>query len=117
VTIIKTYANKTGVDLTNYTGYAVKFDTDGINICSAITDQAIGVVTSGGATQSDVCILGECQAIAGAAATAGKYLIPHTDGKVKNTAASSQEFALAIEAAVAGDWFSVFVYGSPKTQS
>jgi hypothetical protein len=115
--VIKTLANKASTDLSAYEGHAVKFDTDGINICSAITDQPVGVVTKAGAEFCDVCVLGECKAIAGAAITAGKMVIPHTDGKVKNTAASSQEFALALETGVAGDWVSVFVLGATKTQS
>jgi len=115
--VIKTLANKSATDLSAYAGYAVEFDTDGINVCNAITDQAIGIITRGGVTHSDVCIFGECAAIAGAAITAGKHVIPHTDGKVKDTSASSQEFALALETGVAGDWVNLFVFGSPKTQS
>lgn len=115
--VVKTFQNKTGVDLSDYAGYAVEFDTDGIDICDAITDQAIGIVTLGGATQSEVCIFGECPALAGAAITRGKHVIPHTDGKVKNTASSSQEFALALETGVAGDWVQLFVLGSTKTVS
>ena len=115
--VIKTFANKTSTDLTGKEGYAVKFDTDGIALCSAITDQAIGIVTKGGLTQSEVCLQGETQAIAGAAVTSGKHVIPHTDGTVKNTTSSSQEFGLALESAVAGDWFNIFVLGSNKTVS
>jgi hypothetical protein len=117
VNVIKTFANKSSTDLSAYAGYAVEFDTDGINVCNAITDQAIGVITKGGATRSEVCIFGECSAIAGGTVTAGKHVIPHTDGTVKNTAASSQEFALALESAVAGDRFNLFVLASNKTQS
>lgn len=115
--VIKTFANKSSVDLTGKEGYAVKFDTNGVNLCSGITDQAIGIVVTGGATNSDICILGECQALAGGTVTKGKMVIPHTDGTVKNTASSSQEFALALEAAVAGDFFSLQVVGCPKTQA
>lgn len=114
----KTFTNKTGVDLSNKEGYAVKFDTDGINVCSAITDQAIGIVTRGGASESEVALAGEeVQAVAGGTVTRGKYVIPHTDGTVKNTAASSQEFGLALESGVAGDWVNVLVLGSSKAQS
>ena len=115
--VIKTFQNKSSTDLSDKEGYAVKFDTDGIALCSAITDQAIGVITSGGETESDVCIFGECVAKLGAAATVGKHLIPHTDGTVKNTASSSQEFALALETGVTGDLVAVFVLGSNKTVS
>jgi len=115
--VIKTFANKSGVDLTGKEGYAVKFDTSGVQVCSAITDQAVGIVTLGGGTNSDVCINGEVQALAGGTVTKGKMLIPHTDGTVKDTAASSQEFALALEAGVAGDFININVIGAPKTQA
>jgi hypothetical protein len=115
--IIKTFPNKTSTDLTGKEGYAVKYDTSGINVCSAITDQAIGVITKGGLTESEVCLLGECVAIAGAAVTRGKHIIPHTDGTIKDTASSSQEFALALETGVAGDWVQIVVLGSNKTVS
>lgn len=116
--VIKSFPNKTGVDLSAKDGYAVKFDTDGINVCSAITDQAIGVITKGQASgESDVCVFGECLAKAGAAVTRGKHIIPHTDGTVKDTASSSQEFALALETGVAGDFVQVCVLGSNKTVS
>ena len=115
--VIKTLPNKSGVDLTGKEGYAVKQSTAGIDLCSAITDQAIGIITSGGATKTDVCIFGECLALAGGTVTALKQVIPHTDGTVKNTAASSQEFGLALEDAVSGDFFNLHVIGSPKTQS
>ena len=113
--VIKTLANKTSTDLTGKEGYAVKYDTSGIALCSAITDQAIGIITRGGATESDVCIYGECVALAGATITAGKHVIPHTDGTVKNTASSSQEFALCLESGVAGDLVQIVVLGSNKT--
>jgi len=115
--LLKTLPNKTGTDLTDKEGYAVEFDTDGVKLCNAITDQAVGIITVGGATQSEVCILGECLAVAGGAVTMGKMIIPHTDGTVKDTAASSQEFALALESGVAGDLVNVCVLGAPKTQS
>jgi hypothetical protein len=96
----------------------VKFDTDGINLCSAITDQAIGVVVRGGTADAEVALAGEeVHAICGAAVTRGKHVIPHTDGTIKNTAASSQEFGLALETGVAGDWINILVLGSHKAQS
>lgn len=113
----KVFKNKTGVDLSQKAGYAVKFDTDGINVCNAITDQALGVVRVGGETEGEVVIFGEVAAIAGDTITRGKMVIPHTDGTVKDTAASSQEFAIALEDGVAGDWVQIFVLGAPKTQA
>jgi hypothetical protein len=114
-TRIVTFANKTNVDLTGKEGYAVKFDTDGVACCSAITDQTVGIVTKGGTTSSEVAVAGEVLAVAGGTVTRGKFVIPHTDGTVKNTAASSQEFGLALEDGVAGDMVNVLVIGAAKT--
>ena len=107
--VIKTFPNKSSTDLTGKEGYLVKYDTSGVNVCSGITDHAVGVVVVGGATESDVCIFGECVAKAGGTVTRGKHLIPHTDGTVKDTASSSKEFGLALESGVAGDWVQVMV--------
>ena len=115
--VIVPMANKASTDLSGKAGYAVEFDTTGMNVCNAITDQAVGIIARGGATDSDVCIFGECAAIAGGTVTKGKMVIPHTDGTVKVTAASSQEFAIALEDGVAGDWVKIFVLGANKTQS
>jgi hypothetical protein len=114
--VIKALANKASTDLSAKAGYCVEDDT-GMDVCDAITDQVVGIITQGGETVSDVCIFGECSAICGAAVTAGKMVIPHTDGTIKNTTSSSQEFALALETGVAGDWVKIFVLGCPKTQS
>lgn len=107
--VIKTFPNKTSTDLTGKEGYLVKFDTSGVNVCAAITDHAVGVVVRAGATECDVCVFGECVAKAGGTVTRGKHLIPHTDGTVKDTAASSKEFGLALESGAAGDWVQVMV--------
>ena len=115
--VVKTLANKDSTDLTGYEGYAVEFDTTGMNVCNAITDQAVGIITKGGATESEVCIFGAALAKCGAAVTAGKMVIPHTDGTIKNTTSSSQEFGLALETGVAGQFVNIFVLGCPKTQS
>lgn len=114
---IQTLSNKTGVDLSDYYGYAVKFDTDGVNLCSAIDDEAIGIISKGGATESEIVIHGRAVAKAGGTATKGKKGIPHTDGTVKNTASSSQEFCLILQTGIAGDLIDVFVLGSAKAQS
>lgn len=112
------FPNTTGADLSTKDGYAVKFSTDGVNVCSAITDQAIGIVTKGQASgESDVCVHGECLAKAGGTVTRGQFVIPHTDGTVKDTTSSSQEFAIALESGVAGDFVKIFVLGSNKTVS
>jgi len=115
--IVKTLANKASTDLSGYEGYAVEFDTTGMNVCNAITDQTVGIITKGGVTESEVCIFGSALAKCGAAVTAGKMVIPHTDGTIKDTTGTSQEFALALETGVAGQFVNIFVLGCPKTQS
>lgn len=112
--VIKTFPNKTSTDLTGKEGYAVKYDTSGLAPCSAITDKAVGIITRGGTSESDVCVFGECIAKAGAAVTRGKHIIPHTDGTVKDTAASSQELGIALESGAAGDFVQVVVLGVTK---
>jgi hypothetical protein len=97
------------------------FDTDGVNVCSAITDEVIGIIAKGGDDtdlQTEVCLFGECLAQADGTVTKGKKLTPHADGGVVDSAgASCEEFALALESGVDGDVVSIFVLGSAKTHA
>jgi hypothetical protein len=115
--VTKTFANKAATNLSTKDGYAAKYDS-GVNICSAITDQAIGIISRGGdATllQTEVIIFGEALAKAGGTITRGQYITPHTDSTVVASAgAGCTEFAIALESAVAGDFFRVFVLGGHK---
>lgn len=115
--VVIVFDNKAATDLSAKDGYVVKQDS-GAAVCTAITDQAIGVVTKGGdATelQSEVCIFGECQAVAGGTIADGAFVTPHTDGTVVTSAKSGcTEFGQALQAAVAGDKFRVFVFGAHK---
>jgi len=119
MTKIVTLPNKASTDLSAKDGYAVKFDTDGLAVCSAATDRVVGVLTTGAASggNSGVCIHGECKAIAGGTIVAGQHVTPTTDGRVIATGASSQDFGIAIEGGVAGDWITIVVLGAPKTNS
>lgn len=113
--IIRTLTNKAATDLSAKEGYVVKDDT-GANVCTAITDQAIGVITRGGdATElkSDVCVFGEVVAIAGGTIAAGKYVTPHTDSTVVQSAGSGcTEFGLCLQGGVAGDRIKILVLGA-----
>lgn len=113
-----TMDNKAATDLSAKNGYCVKYDTAGVNVCSAITDQAIGVVISGGdatALKSDVCIFGRCRAICGGTITRGQMVTPHTDSTIVASAGSGcTEFAIALESGVAGDWIEIFILGGHK---
>ena len=115
--MIFTFANKAATNLSAKDGYCAKYDS-GANICSAITDQAIGIITKGGDTtllQSEICVHGECAAICGGTITAGQMITPHTDSTVVASAGSGcTEFAIALESGVAGDWIKVFVLGGHK---
>ena len=114
---IITLPNKSSVDLSTKDGYAVKFDTDGINVCGAATDRVVGVVTHGEAVNSGVCVHGACKAIAAGTILAGQHVTPTTDGRIIATGASSQDFAIAQEGGVAGDWISIIVLGACKTNA
>jgi hypothetical protein len=99
-------------------GYVMKYSGGVVAVCDAITDQAVGICTKGGTAaeaQTEVCIFGECSAVAGGTVTKGQMVTPHTDSTVVATAGSGcTEFGVALEDAVAGDWFKVFVYGGHK---
>ena len=116
---IITLPNKSGVDLSTKDGYAVKFDTDGINVCGAATDRVVGVITTGAAAggNSGVCVQGSSKAIAGGTIVAGQHVTPTTDGRIIATGATSQDFAIAQEGGVAGDWISIVILGVAKTNS
>jgi hypothetical protein len=115
--VTKTFANKAATNLSTKDGYAAKYDS-GVNICSAITDQAIGIISRGGddtLLQTDVIIFGEALAKAGGTITRGQHITPHTDSTVVASAGSGcTEFAIALESAVAGDFLRVFVLGGHK---
>lgn len=115
---VQAFANKAATDLSGKAGYAVKYDTSGMNVCSAITDQAVGILVRGGddtELQSDVCVFGRCAGILGGTVSRGQMITPHTDGTLVVTAQSGcTEFAIALEDGVAGDWIQFFVFGSQK---
>jgi hypothetical protein len=114
----KTFANKAATDLSAKDGYVAKYDTSGVNVCSAITDQAVGIITKGGdATElkSDVAIFGEALAKLGGTVTAGQMVTPHTDGTVVVSAGSGcTEFGIALESGVVGDFVRIFILGGHK---
>ena len=116
--VTRVFVNKAATDLSGKDGYVAKYDTGGMAVCSAITDQAVGIITRGGdATllKSEVCIHGEVLALLGGTVTAGQMVTPHTDSTVVASAGSGcTEFAVALESGVAGDWVKIFVFGGHK---
>lgn len=119
MTHIITLPNKSAVDLSAKDGYAAKFDTDGINVCGAATDRVVGVITTGAVAggNSGVCVLGACRAIAGGTILAGQHVTPTTDGRLIATGAGSQDFAIAQEGGIAGDWINIVILGVTKTNA
>ncbi len=117
--VIKTFDNKASTDLTGKEGYFVKDDTSGVNVTSAITDVPIGVVTRGGATRSEVCILGECDVLLGGTiARRGQFVGPHTNGTcVVSAASSNQDAGLALETGAAGDIVPILFTPPAKTHA
>jgi hypothetical protein len=97
-------------------GYCAKYSGGVVVVCSAITDQAVGIISKGGTAAeavTEVVIFGEAKAILGGTVTAGQMVTPHTDSTVVASAgAGCAEFGIALESGVAGDTVNVFVYGS-----
>lgn len=106
--IVVNMANKSATDLTNYDGYLVKMDS-GLALCNAATDVAIGVLTKGGATRSDVCIFGKTVAKLGGTVTANQMVTATTGGVALATTGTGarREVAMALEAGVSGDFVDV----------
>ncbi len=112
------FKNKTSTDLTDKEGYFVEYDTDGIKTTNAITDVPVGVVTRGGAIDSDVCVAGRCNVRAGGTFKRGQRIGPHTDGTAVVSAGSGcQDAGIALEDAVAGDIVPAFITPVAKTHS
>ena len=77
-------ANKADTDLTGKEGYIAEYDA-GLKLSGGAN--ALGIITEGGAENSDIAILGPFDGIvrmkAGAAIQVGQKLAVHTDGTVK----------------------------------
>ena len=116
---IASLQNKATIDLSDKYGLAVKFDVDGVNVVSAATDRAVGVITTGAAAGgiSGVCVHGDCKAFAGGTIVAGQHITPGADGRVIATGAGSQDLGIALEGGVAGDLIGIYVIGAVKTNA
>lgn len=99
-------------------GYCAKYSGGVVVVCSAITDQAVGIISKGGTAAeavTEVVIFGEAKAVLGGTVTAGQMVTPHTDSTVVASAgAGCTEFGIALESGVAGDTINVFVLGGHK---
>lgn len=101
--------------------YAVAAGTaeNGMIAPTAITDVTLGILADSGVSGDHlaVCVFGECEAIAGAAVTAGTWLTIDTTGRVVPAAATSYVIGFALETCTAAnDYVRIFVqrHGLPK---
>ena len=100
-------ANKTSTDLSEKTGYVAEYDS-GLKVSGGTN--ALGVITDGGATESDIAILGTFAGTlrgksAGTVAV-GDKLVVDSNGKVKALPAVAGTYTvvgIALEAAAADE--------------
>lgn len=97
--------NDAATDLTGMEMQPVKFGASGVTLCTAITDQAVGVVVKGGGVgeKSDIGIRGQFPVIAIDTITGGGKAIAPGAGGFQDTAATAQECGLGLQPGVAGD--------------
>jgi len=95
--------------------YAVKVGTaENGCVVSNATSVSIGILTNAvdSGDHASVCVHGVCEAICGAAVTAGAALSADSAGKVVTAAGSAYPFAWAMETSTAtGEYIKVFVTG------
>lgn len=101
--IVLALPNDTAVDLTGKEMQPVKFGTVGVALCTAVTDEVIGVVVKGGTDTSSIGIQGEFPVIAAGTITGGGKKISCASGGFQDTAGTAQECGLGIQPAIAGD--------------
>ena len=100
-------ANKTSTDLSEKTGFIAEYDS-GLKVSGGTN--ALGVITDGGATESDVAIIGTfagtLRGKASGTIAVGNKLVVDSDGKVKPLPATAGTYTvvgIALEAAVADE--------------
>ena len=102
-------ANKASTDLSGKEGYVAEYDS-GLKVSGGTN--ALGVITEGGATESDVAILGTVDAVlrgkAQGTIAVGNKLAVHSDGTLKALPASAGTYTVvgvALQAAAADELF------------
>ena len=102
-------ANKASTDLSGKEGYVAEYDS-GLKVSGGTN--ALGVITEGGATESDVAILGTVDAVlrgkAQGTIAVGNKLAVHSDGTLKALPAAAGTYTVvgvALEAAAADELF------------
>ena len=102
-------ANKASTDLTGKEGYVAEYDS---GLKTSGGTNALGVITEGGETESDVAILGTVDAVlrgkAQGTIAVGNKLAVHSDGTLKALPAAAGTYTVvgvALEAAAADELF------------
>lgn len=102
-------ANKASTDLTGKEGFVAEYDS-GLKVSGGTN--ALGLITEGGATESDVAVLGTVDAVlrgkAQGTIAVGNKLAVHTDGTLKALPAAAGTYTVvgvAIQAAAADELF------------
>ena len=100
-------ANKASTDLTGKEGFIAEYDS---GLKTSGGTNALGVITEGGATESDVAILGTVDAIlrgkaAGTIAVGNKLKVDSSGKLAAYTSGAGTVVGIAIEAAAADELF------------
>ena len=100
-------ANKASTDLSGKEGYIAEYDS-GLKVSGGTN--ALGVITEGGATESDIAVLGTVDAIlrgkAQGTIAVGNKLAVHSDGTLKALPAAAGTYTVvgvALQAGVADE--------------
>lgn len=102
-------ANKASTDLTGKEGFVAEYDS-GLKVSGGTN--ALGLITEGGATESDVAVLGTVDAVlrgkAQGTIAVGNKLAVHSDGTLKALPAAAGTYTVvgvALQAAAADELF------------
>lgn len=97
-------ANKPNTDLTGKEGYIAEYN-GGLQVSGGTN--ALGVITEGGKTESDIAVLGTysgtVRAKASGTVTVGQKVMVDTAGKIKNLSGSGTVVGVALESGVADE--------------
>ena len=97
-------ANKPDTDLTDKEGYVAEYN-GGLQLSGGTN--ALGIITEGGETESDIVILGTyggtVRAKASGTVTVGKKVIVDAAGKIKDLSSTGTVIGVALESGVADE--------------
>ena len=97
-------ANKPNTDLSGKEGYIAEYN-GGLQVSGGTN--ALGIITEGGETESDIAVLGTyggtVRAKASGTVTVGQKVMVDTAGKIKNLSGSGTVVGVALESGVADE--------------